>query len=109
MLRVIYRMIFLAVAEDRDLLHPPATPKATRDLYAANYGFAHLRDRSVKRHAHDHHCDAWEGAKVVFRALVQGEPRLGLPALGGLFDQGLTPDLDTAQIPNRAFLPQLTN
>ncbi|AOR76361.1 Eco57I restriction-modification methylase domain-containing protein [Novosphingobium resinovorum] len=104
MLRVIYRMIFLAVAEDRDLLHPSATPKATRDLYAANYGFAHLRDRSVKRHAHDHHHDAWEGAKVVFRALVQGEPRLGLPALGGLFDQGLTPDLDTVQIPNRAFL-----
>src|SRR3546814_8537883 len=33
MLRVVYRLIFLGVAEDRDLLHPPATPKAVRDLY----------------------------------------------------------------------------
>lgn len=104
MLRVVYRLIFLGVAEDRDLLHPPATPKAVRDLYSNNYGFAWLRDRSTRRNAHDHHHDAWEGVKVVFRALQHGEKLLGLPALGGLFDRALTPDLDAAQIPNRALL-----
>lgn len=104
MLRVVYRLIFLGVAEDRDLLHPPATPKAVRDLYSSNYGFAWLRDRSTRRNAHDHHHDAWEGVKVVFRALERGEKLLGLPALGGLFDRALTPDLDAAQIPNRALL-----
>lgn len=104
MLRVVYRLIFLGVAEDRDLLHPPATPKAVRDLYSNNYGFAWLRDRSTRRNAHDHHHDAWEGVKVVFRALERGEKLLGLPALGGLFDRALTPDLDAAQIPNRALL-----
>lgn len=104
MLRVVYRMIFLGVAEDRDLLHPPATPKAVRELYSNNYGFGWIRDRSTRRNAHDHHHDAWEGVKVTFRALERGEKLLGLPALGGLFDRALTPDLDTAQIPNRALL-----
>lgn len=104
MLRVVYRLIFLGVAEDRDLLHPPATPKAVRDLYSNNYGFAWARDRSTRRIAHDHHHDAWEGVKVTFRALERGEKLLGLPALGGLFDRALTPDLDAAQIPNRALL-----
>ena len=104
MLRVVYRLIFLGVAEDRDLLHPPATPKAVRDLYSNNYGFAWARDRSTRRNAHDHHHDAWEGVKVTFRALERGEKLLGLPALGGLFDRALTPDLDAAQIPNRALL-----
>ena len=104
MLRVVYRLIFLGVAEDRDLLHPPATPKVVRDLYSNNYGFAWARDRSTRRNAHDHHHDAWEGVKVTFRALERGEKLLGLPALGGLFDRALTPDLDSAQIPNRALL-----
>lgn len=104
MLRVVYRLIFLGVAEDRDLLHPPATPKAVRDLYSNNYGFAWARDRSTRRNAHDHHHDAWEGVKVTFRALERGEKLLGLPALGGLFDRALTPDLDAAQIPNRGLL-----
>jgi hypothetical protein len=104
MLRVVYRLIFLGVAEDRDLLHPPATPKAVRDLYSNNYGFAWARDKSTRRNAHDHHHDAWEGVKVTFRALERGEKLLGLPALGGVFDRALTPDLDAAQIPNRALL-----
>ncbi|WP_289145292.1 N-6 DNA methylase [uncultured Sphingobium sp.] len=104
MLRVVYRLIFLGVAEDRDLLHPPATTKAVRDLYSNNYGFAWARDKSTRRNAHDHHHDAWEGVKVTFRALERGEKLLGLPALGGLFDRALTPDLDAAQIPNRSLL-----
>jgi len=104
MLRVVYRLIFLAVSEDRDLLHSPATPKPVRDLYANNYGFAWLRERSARRSAHDHHHDVWEGVKVVFRSLESGEKLLGLPALGGLFDKGMTPDLGTAQLPNRAML-----
>ena len=104
MLRLVYRLIFLAVAEDRDLLHPPATARAVRELYGSNYGFGWLRERSARRRAHDHHHDAWEAVKVVFRALERGEPQLGLPALGGLFDRLLTPDLDGARLPNRAFL-----
>lgn len=103
LLRLVYRMIFLAVAEDRDLLHPPSATKAATELYANGYGFAYLRDRAAKRSSHDHHHDAWEGAKIVLRALEQGEKQLALPALGGLFARGLTPDLDAATLPNRNF------
>jgi hypothetical protein len=104
LLRVVYRLIFLAVAEDRDLLLSPGTSPAVRALYLDGYGFAHLRDRSVRRSAHDHHFDAWEGAKIVFRALECGEKLLGLSALGGVFARGLTPNLDDAKLPNRAFM-----
>jgi hypothetical protein len=102
MLRLVYRLIFLAVAEDRDLLHPPSTPRSVRNLYAENYGFGFLRERSARRSSHDHHADAWEGLKVVFRSLAEGEKALGLPALGGLFDPALTPDINTSVLPNRA-------
>jgi hypothetical protein len=104
LLRVVYRLIFLAVAEDRDLLLTPDIGPAVRSLYLDGYGFAHLRDRSVRRSGHDHHFDAWEGAKIVFRALERGAKLLGLPALGGLFARGLTPDLDDSKLPNRAFM-----
>ncbi|MBX9827316.1 MAG: N-6 DNA methylase [Xanthobacteraceae bacterium] len=104
LLRVVYRLIFLGVAEDRDLLHGPDASPVSRELYAAAYGFNHMRDRSARRSAHDHHHDAWEGAKVVFRGLQHGENLLGLPALGGLFAQGRTSDLDDAKLSNKAFL-----
>jgi len=103
-LRVVYRLIFLAVAEDRGLLLSPGISLAVRTLYLDGYGFAHLRDRSVRRSAHDHHFDAWEGVKIVFHALEHGQKELGLPALGGIFARGLTPDLDNAKLPNRAFM-----
>ncbi|MDX0177645.1 Eco57I restriction-modification methylase domain-containing protein [Sinorhizobium meliloti] len=104
LLRVVYRLIFLAVAEDRELLHGPDASESARDLYASAYGFGHMRDRSARRASHDHHHDAWEAAKIVFRALEHGEKLLGLPALGGLFTRGETVDLDDAKLPNRAFL-----
>lgn len=104
LLRLVYRLIFLAVAEDRDLLHAPNAKPDAVALYADNYSFAWLRDRSARQSGRDHHQDAYEGTKIVFRALAQGEPLLGLPSLGGLFSQGLTPDLDDAKLENRAFL-----
>lgn len=104
LLRVVYRLIFLAVAEDRGLLHPPNTPRKARDLYAGSYSFDHWRERSARRTAYDAHHDAWEGMKVTFAALETGEPLLGLPALGGLFGGGQTPTLREHRIPNRHFL-----
>ncbi|MDH0869811.1 Eco57I restriction-modification methylase domain-containing protein [Agrobacterium pusense] len=104
LLRVVYRLIFLAVAEDRDLLHPRQTSAHVRGLYQSAYGFDYLRERSARRAAHDHHHDAWEGMQVVFSALEQGEKLLGLPALGGLFAPELTRDINDLKLPNKAFL-----
>lgn len=104
MLRVVYRLIFLAVAEARDLLHVKGAALEARALYAGSYGFSHMRERAARRAAHDHHHDAWESARITFRALDRGERSLGLPGLGGLFAAGGTPDLDNTALSNRRFL-----
>lgn len=107
LLRTVYRLIFLAVAEDRDLLHPRRVPLAARQLYSAGYSFTFWRERSRRRVARDSHHDAWEAVKVTLAALEHGEDLLGLPALGGLFAAASTPSLSAAKIPNRAFLSAL--
>lgn len=107
LLRTVYRLIFLAVAEDRDLLHPRRTPRESRQLYAQGYSFTFWRERSRRRVARDSHHDAWEAMKVTLAALEHGEEMLGLPALGGLFSQSSTRHLNAATIPNRAFLAAL--
>lgn len=107
LLRTVYRLIFLAVAEDRDLLHPRRTPREARELYAAGYSFTFWRERSRRRVARDKHHDAWEAIKVTLASLEHGQEMLGLPALGGLFSQGSTRHLNEAKLPNRAFLAAL--
>ena len=104
LLRLVYRLIFLMVAEDRGLLHAPEASLDARQLYAEGFSLAHLRQQAVRRVAWDRHHDRYEGLKIVFRSLARGETRLGLPALGGLFAEGQLPSLATARLPNRALL-----
>jgi len=104
LLRLVYRLIFLMVAEERGLLHAPTATLKARKLYREGYAIANLRERAIRRTAWDSHHDRWEGLLVVFRALAGGEPRLGLPALGGLFLPELMPDLEQARLSNRALL-----
>ncbi len=104
MLRIVYRMIFMAVAEDRDLLHGRNVSPQARALYREAYGFDYLRERSGRRAAHDHHHDAWECLKITFAALEHGERQLALPALGGLFSSDLTRDINDLKLPNKALL-----
>ncbi|MBZ9857064.1 N-6 DNA methylase [Mesorhizobium sp. CA13] len=104
LLRLVYRLIFLMAAEDRDLLHPLSAPTAARRLYAQGYSLGTLRERSIRRSAWDAHRDRWEGLKITFAALDRGEKLLGLPALGGLFACGEVPDLDNARLSNRALM-----
>lgn len=107
LLRLVYRLIFLMVAEDRDLLHPEDTPPAGRRLYAEGYSLTALRQLSTRRSARDRHTDRYEGLRIVFRALASGEPALGLPALGGLFAPDQLPHLEEARLGNRALLEAL--
>jgi hypothetical protein len=101
LLRLVYRLIFLFAAEDRNLLHPPSASVAARRLYAEGYSLGLFRERAVRRAAWDRHHDQWEGLLIVFAALARGERRLGLPALGGLFEPGTIPDLEAARLANR--------
>jgi len=104
LLRLVYRLIFLLTVEERDLLHPPGTPEATRTLYARGYALRRLCAKAVKRGAHDRFSDLWESLGIVLRGLADGEPRLGLPALAGLFARHQCPALDAAKLENRALL-----
>jgi len=106
-LRLVYRLIFLMVAEDRNLLHPEAATQDARKLYREGYSLAALRASCVRAATWDKHHDRYEGVKIVFRALAHGQGALGLPALGGLFSDDKLPHLETARLRNRAFMEAL--
>ena len=107
LLRLVYRFIFLFAVEERGLLHPEdPSPQAAaaRRVYEEGYSARRLRDRCLRRAARDGHDDLWQAQTIVFRALAAGEPRLALPALGGLFAPDQCPYLDSASLSNGALL-----
>ncbi|MGE3875274.1 MAG: N-6 DNA methylase [Parvibaculaceae bacterium] len=107
LLRLVYRLIFLMVAEDRNLLHPATTKLDARKLYAEGYSLVALRVQCARATTWDKHHDRYEGIKVVFRALARGQETLGLPALDGLFSADKLPHLEKARLRNRAFMEAL--
>ena len=104
LLRLVYRLLFLFTAEERNLLHEPTATDEQRAVYAQGYGLARLRERALKRRHYDQHHDLWQGLKIVFRALASGEPRLALPALGGLFAPEQCPALEACHVSNERLL-----
>ena len=121
LLRVVYRLIFLFVAEDRtldgqSLLHPRDDSdggRAAREAYAAHYGTARLR-HLAGRIKGSRHGDLWRQFRLLADAL-SGEPdcetarrRLALPALGSfLWSRESTPELNDAELTNHDFLEAL--
>ncbi|SDC78147.1 Methyltransferase domain-containing protein [Geodermatophilus telluris] len=105
LLRTVYRLLFWAVAEDRDALHAPDTPRDVRDRYAQHFSSGRLRRLAVRRQgsAHD---DLWQSVDLVLTALGRqdGEPRLGLPGLGGLFTTTHADVLAGARLGNQPLL-----
>ena len=120
-LRVVYRLIFLFVAEDRtldgqSLLHPhddSDSGRAGREAYAAYYGTARLR-QLAGRIKGSRHGDLWRQFRLLAGAL-SSEPdfeiarqRLALPALGSfLWSRESTPELNDAELTNYDFLEAL--
>lgn len=104
LLRLVYRLIFLITAEERELLHPERAEPSAMSLYQSGYSMRRLRDRSTRRSAHDRFFDLWESVKIVFRGLADGEPRLALPALAGLFASAQCQVLTDSRLENRALL-----
>lgn len=110
LLRLIYRLIFVFTVEERGVLHPQDDSPdalAARRAYAEGYALARLREFCLKRRARTRHDDQWQAIRIVFRGLAQGEPRLALPALGGLFAPEQCPELDTASLDNAHLLAAL--
>lgn len=103
LLRVVYRLLFLLVAEERDLLFPPHADPRGRAIYADNYSVSRLRERLRRDRGDERHDDLWRAHRVAFDLLRAGNVNLGLPALGGgIFDQRMCPDLEEAQLRNAA-------
>ncbi|MCB2156071.1 hypothetical protein KQI84_14430 [bacterium] len=106
LLRVVYRLLFLFVAEDRDLLllpelqgDEPDDAKRQRRLararYQQHYGTQRLRSLSQTLRG-TKHPDLWRGLQLIMRGLGQegGIPALAVPALGSyLWSEEACPDL----------------
>ncbi len=89
LLRLVYRLLFLFVAEDRGLLLDPAADEITKARYRNWFSTARLR-RIARRRRGTRHDDHWQALRLVLDGLgvEGGRPELGLPALGGLFENG---------------------
>ncbi len=87
LLRLVYRMIFLFVAEDRGALLAPAADDRTHQRFVRYFSTTALRRRALRRPgtAHD---DQYRTLELLVTALgdEDGRPELGLPGLGGLFN-----------------------
>ncbi|MEV5811329.1 Eco57I restriction-modification methylase domain-containing protein [Streptomyces mutabilis] len=106
LLRLVYRLIFLFVAEDRRALPSPDADEQARGRYTRYFSTARLRERSLRRQGTTH-SDQYEALQLVLTALgdEQGRPELGLPGLGGLFnDTAADAPLAGARLANRYFL-----
>lgn len=107
LLRLIYRFIFLATIEDRELVFAPEATAEAKARYLAGYSLTRLRQIAARRRSYDRHTDLWQALTITFTGLGKGQPALGLPALGGLFAASHCPDLDTAQLNNSSLLSAL--
>lgn len=121
LLRVVYRLIFLFVAEDRTLdgqplLHPRDdcdTGRIARERYGAHYSTSRLRELAGKIKG-SRHGDLWRQFQLLVAALSGDEAfaavrqHLALPALGSfLWSPASTDALNDAELTNHDFLEAL--
>jgi hypothetical protein len=112
LLRLVYRFLFLFALEERRaenglrlVFSPDVSLAKERDLYEKGYSLDRLREVMLhRRSSYNYYTDLWAAQKIVFTSLAKGEPRLALPALGGLFSSGMCDDLDGATLDNATFL-----
>lgn len=87
LLRLVYRLLFLFVAEDREVLLSPSADEKAKERYGAYFSSARLR-RHAQRRRGTAHGDLYRALRFVLSGLGNddGLPELGLPGLGGIFD-----------------------
>jgi hypothetical protein len=106
LLRLVYRLLFLFVAEDRELLLAPDAPSEVQERYARFFSMQRLR-RIAEQRRGGKHGDLYDALRLVTRKLGDddGCPELGLPALGSfLWSAQAVPSLDGAQLANEHLL-----
>lgn len=106
LLRLVYRLLFVFVAEDRDALLDPKAGERERGAYERYFSSARLRERARRRQG-TAHGDQYEALRIVLDALGTegGRPELGLPGLGGLFShKEADAPLDGLKLSNESLL-----
>lgn len=86
LLRLIYRLLFLMVIEERGLVFPSGVQAKHREIYEQFYSLMRLRRMSEKRHLADRrHADLWPALLATFRLFEAGGPgaKMGVPPLAG--------------------------
>ncbi len=86
LLRLIYRLLFLLVIEERDLIFPPSASRQQRDIFRNYYSVERLRLLSEKRHLADKRFhDHWLSLLATFKLFEAHGPgeKLGIAPLAG--------------------------
>ena len=105
LLRLVYRLLFLMVTEERKLLSREAGT-GLHTIYHRYYSVGRLRARAEHYFAGDQHTDLWEGLKETFR-LFRDDTALDLnlsPLNSELFGPEACQDLESATCTNEELL-----
>lgn len=117
LLRVIYRLLFLMVTEERDLVYDPEDKREgvlhLKKIYWDFYSIARLRRQSEKQYLYEtQFSDIWQGLINTFR-LFEAEGngiKLGISPLDGdLFNYSAITDLQDCCISNKLMLECIRN
>lgn len=108
LLRLIYRLLFLLVIEERDLIFPPKAARQQRDIFRLYYSVERLRLLSEKRYLADKRFhDYWLGLLATFRLFESHGPgeKLGIaPLAGDLFSPAAIGPLAQSRLGNDVLL-----
>lgn len=114
LLRMVYRMLFLMVIEERNLIFPDKRDPVTdrfRNLYYRHFSLKRLRGLSlVSLYVDSAQSDLWEGLKSTLRMFEEETIgiKMGIKSLGsGLFDPDALGDLTNVKLDNATFLKVL--
>jgi type I restriction-modification system DNA methylase subunit len=104
LLLLVYRLLFLTVAEDRHLV-VSIGESAVRNqtVYQENYSIGKLRERAEGSLEDSGFSDLWVGLTQTFKLFADSNDTnpLGIPPLNGdLFSHTTIPDLEAAQLSN---------
>ena len=105
-LRLVYRLLVLFVAEDRDILFHPDADLVARERYTLYYSTARLR-RLAEQRVGTRHTDLFHGLRLVMEKLgdEKGCAELGIPALDSfLFSCEAISSLADCEIANHDLL-----
>ncbi len=106
LLRLVYRLLFLMVAEERRLMFPETKEnEERRTIFTEHYGAGRLRSRAEGYIGDDPEIDVWEGLKQTFLILSHDKTArdMGMAALNGeLFGAHGCPHLDGGNLPEQS-------